>query len=270
MTEEHKISTTSEHRIVHGHKRRYGWKKSPTPHTDHHIFSISLFHKAITNVDLRPYCPPVYDQGELGSCTANAICAAYEIDEIKQKETSVFMPSRLFVYYNERDMEGTVNEDAGAIIHDGIKVVNTIGVCPESDWMYDISKFTIKPPQNCYDEAQNHKTKDYRSLKQDLQQLKQCLINGFPFVCGISVFESFESEEVAKTGIVPMPGPNEQCIGAHAVGIIGFLDSKQSFILRNSWGSSWGDGGYCYIPYSYICDPNLASEFWVISSVVDK
>jgi len=258
-------------RTINGKQRSYGWKKSPTPATDHHIFNITLHNKTVSEVDLRPFCPPVYDQGELGSCTANAISAAYEIDEIKEKEKSVFQPSRLFIYYNERDMEGTVSEDAGAMIHDGIKVVNTIGVCPETDWPYDTAQFAVKPPANCYQEAQNHKSKEYRPIQQNLAQLKQCLINGLPFVFGAQIYESFESDSTMETGMVPLPAPTEQCLGGHALCCVGASDSKQCFLVRNSWGSSvYPEHGYFYLPYKYMCDPNLASDFWVIASTIDK
>jgi C1A family cysteine protease len=101
-------------------------------------------------VDLRDHMPEVYDQGHLGSCTANAIGGAYEYDQIKQKELEPFTPSRLFIYYNERDVEGTVEEDSGAMIRDGMKVINKIGVVPEPMWPYDIEKFKEKPSEKCY------------------------------------------------------------------------------------------------------------------------
>ena len=103
-------------------------------------------------IDLRKKCPKVYNQGALGSCTANALSGAFEFARKKQKLQD-FMPSRLFLYYNERVMINTVNSDSGAYIRDGIKSLNTTGICPEKDWKYDINKFTEKPPQKCYDEA---------------------------------------------------------------------------------------------------------------------
>src|SRR5262249_51216165 len=150
--------------------------------------------KSLPNkVDLRPQCPPVYDQGQLGSCTANAIGAALQFDQIKQGQQS-FAPSRLFIYYNERVMEHTVNDDAGAMIRDGIKSVAKLGAPPEvPDWPYVISKFKTKPPAIAYTHALKYQAILYQRLVQNLDQLKGCLAAGFPFVFGIAVYESFES-----------------------------------------------------------------------------
>jgi C1A family cysteine protease len=264
------MEKTSENSPTSGTVRNYGWKKDKVDHRDlFHNFFISKVHASIKHVDLRNMCPPVYDQGELGSCTANAIAGAYQFDEIKEKEQSNFTPSRLFIYYNERKLEGSVNVDAGAEIRDGIKTINQIGVCPETLWPYDISKFKDEPPANCYDVAKNHKSVEYKQVLQDLQQMKQCLINGYPFVIGISVYESFESKEVAKTGTVPMPKHNEKFLGGHAMLCVSYDDNKKVFGCRNSWGSDWADKGNCYLPYEYLLDPNLASDFWTVTKVVD-
>jgi len=106
-----------------------------------------------TSVDLRPQCPKtVYDQGQLGSCTANAIAGALEFDRLKEGLAD-FIPSRLFIYYNERVMEGTVGTDSGAQIRDGIKSVGSIGAPPESDWPYNIAEFAVKPSPKAYKDA---------------------------------------------------------------------------------------------------------------------
>jgi C1A family cysteine protease len=218
-------------------------------------------------VDLRPQCPPVYDQGNLGSCTANAIGAAFEFDEIRQGQKSSFTPSRLFIYYNERVMEGTVNSDSGAMIRDGVKSVNKQGACPETDWKYDISKFAKKPPAKCYTTARRHQLLTYQRVIPTLSQLKGCLAAGFPFVFGFSVYSSFESSQVTKTGTVPMPGANEELLGGHAVLAVGYLERRQRFIVRNSWGPRWGNAGYFSMPYPYLLQPTLADDFWTLRVV---
>ena len=218
-------------------------------------------------VDLRLYCPPVYDQGQLGSCTANAIGAAHEFAQFKQKLPYVFVPSRLFIYYNERAMENTIASDAGANIRDGIKTINTIGVCPEILWKYEISRFTQKPPSKAYEQALSYKSVNYKAVSQSLNQMKGCLASGFPFVFGFSVYESFESEEVAQTGIAPMPGINEVCQGGHAVLCVGYDNSKGVWIVRNSWGNLWGQKGYFTLPYEYLTNPDLANDFWTIKLI---
>lgn len=217
-------------------------------------------------VDLRSECPPVYDQGQLGSCTANAIGGAIEFDQRKQG-TKEFVPSRLFIYYNERVMEDTVNQDAGAQIRDGIKSVVKLGAPPESDWPYDIAKFTQKPPQQAYQDAIQDLVASYARVTQSLGQMQGCLASGYPFVFGFTVYESFESEAVASTGIVPMPASGERAVGGHAVVAVGYDDTKRTFIVRNSWGADWGDKGYFYMPYEYLLTSDYADDFWTVRSV---
>ncbi|MGZ3489779.1 MAG: C1 family peptidase [Isosphaeraceae bacterium] len=220
-----------------------------------------------TSVDLRSSCPPVYDQGQLGSCTANAIAAAIQYEQIRQKEAKPFAPSRLFIYYNERVMEHTVGQDAGAQIRDGMKSVNKIGVCPETDWPYVIANFTRKPPSLAFKDAPLGKAVSYQRVVQTLDQMKGCLAAGFPIVLGISVYESFESAQVARSGVVPMPASREKLLGGHAVLAVGYHDADQRFTMRNSWGTSWGMRGYFTIPYAYLTDPNLCDDLWTIQMV---
>jgi C1A family cysteine protease len=163
-------------------------------------------------IDLHSECPPVYDQGQLGSCTANAIGGAIEFNQRKQGSTE-FVPSRLFIYYNERVMEGTVNQDAGAQIRNGIKSVVQVGAPPETDWPYDITKFSQQPPDQAYQDAKQDIVSSYAAVAQSLTQMQGCLAAGYPFVFGFTVYESFESQAVASTGVVPMPAPGEHVVG---------------------------------------------------------
>jgi len=211
---------------------------------------------------------PVLDQGQLGSCTANAIAGALTYTMLKQKQP-LFSPSRLFIYYNERAMEGSIQSDAGAMLRDGIKSVNRQGVCKEQPtWPYNIYKFATKPPGTAYNEAGLHQALQYRRLNNtDINQLKACLASGFPFVFGFTVYQSFMTAQVGRTGMMPMPQPHEAVMGGHAVLATGYDDTHQVFIVRNSWGDHWGDKGYFYMPYSYITNQDLAVDFWTITMV---
>lgn len=246
----------------------YGWNRDlPDGRDLMYAAPPEVLAKLPDKVDLRPQCPDVYDQGQLGSCTANAIGAALEFDQIKQKQANPFPPSRLFIYYNERSIEGTVDSDSGAQIRDGVKSVSKQGAPPETDWPYDIDKFRDKPPKKAYDDAKEHQAIRYQRLTQTLGQLKGCLAAGFPYVFGFVVYESFESQEVAKTGNVPMPRANEQQLGGHAVLAVGYDEGQQAFIVRNSWGNGWGMDGYFTMPYPYLLQGTLSSDFWTIRSV---
>lgn len=217
-------------------------------------------------VDLRSKCPPVYDQGQLGSCTGNAIAAAFEFDQMKQRRKA-FTPSRLFIYYNERAIEGTIESDSGAQIRDGVKSVAKQGVCNEENWPYVIADFRQKPPRACYTEGKANQAIQYLRVAQSLGQMKGCLAEGYPFVFGFVVYESFESAEVAKSGHAPMPKAHEAQLGGHAVLAVGYDEANQWFIVRNSWGKGWGMQGYFTLPYPYLTQPSLASDFWTIRQV---
>src|SRR6185295_4839915 len=250
--------------------QRYGWIPDLPDQRDH-LYAASAVHlaKLPPKVDLRRKCPAPYDQGQLGSCTANAIAGAIQFDRMKQKLKKNFVPSRLFIYYNERVIEGTVQSDSGAQIRDGIKSVAHDGDCPEKEWPYDIAKFAAKPVAGCYKDALRYKALTYQRVVQTLTQLKGCLASGYPFVFGFTVYESFESQTVAKTGTVPMPAASEQVLGGHAVLAVGYDDPSQRFIVMNSWGTDWGTHGFFTMPYSYLTDTDLSADFWTIRVIAD-
>lgn len=223
-----------------------------------------------TSADLSSFCPDVYDQGQLGSCTANAIGAAMETSQIREKQSSHFTPSRLFIYYNERVIEGTVLQDAGAMISDGLKTVSKQGACPETQWTYSDgkAKFRVKPPKKCYKSALNTVVLDQvTALAPDLETLKTVLSQNIPFVFGIQVYSSMMTNDVAKSGVVPMPTASDSIAGGHALLMVGYDDAKQAFKFRNSWSNQWGQKGYGWIPYEYITNPNLSQEFFAIDKV---
>jgi C1A family cysteine protease len=249
---------------------RFGWIPDLPDARDHLYAAPTTMLAALPDkVDLRKAFPPPYDQGDLGSCTGNAIAGAVQFGRRKQNQTPDFVPSRLFIYYNERVIEHTVPIDSGAQIRDGIKTVVKQGACPETLWPYDITKFARKPPAKAYKEALKHTVSSYRRLAQTTNQLKGCLASGYPFVFGFTVYDSFESDAVRKTGVVPMPQPSETVLGGHAVVAVGYDTASQRFIVRNSWGTSWGDKGYFTMPFAYLTDGDLSADFWTIRLVAD-
>lgn len=243
--------------------QRYRWIPDLPDQRDLLYTAPTPFQRGIpTKADLSKECPPVYDQGQLGSCTANAISVAIEFAQKKK-----LMPSSLFIYYNERTMEGTVNSDCGAQIRDGIKSVATQGAPLERFWPYEIDKFRDAPSPEAEAAAKSDLAILYRRLIQDLNTMKGCLASGNPFVFGFTVYESFEGATVAKTGVLQMPALKEKTVGGHAVMAVGYDDNKQTFLVRDSWGPKWGEKGYFTIPNAYLTSNRLASDFWTIRGV---
>jgi len=248
--------------------RNYGWKKSVPDHRDYKLKTVnpSVYKNLPASVDLRHIIPEVLDQGQLGSCTAHALTMAQRVARIKQGLPDMRL-SRLFVYYNERLMEGTVNSDDGAQIRDGAKVLGTYGAPVEADWPYNENQFTIKPSDQSYKDAIQDEASQYMTVEQTENEIKMCLYEGYPVVFGANIYEEFEGDTVARTGIVPMPNRNSQSAGGHAILIVGYDDSTRKFTVLNSWSDSWGDKGYCYFPYEYITNADLCSDFWTIRSI---
>lgn len=224
-------------------------------------------------VDLRDICPEVYDQGMLGSCTANAGVAAYSMLTGTQKKLS-----RLYLYFMERYLEGTTDVDAGATMRDIGKALHKFGVCSETLWPYVEKKFAVDPPDDADAEAAMYKIDAYRAIP-SVTGIKRCLARGKPILIGMDVLPSFES--TGKDGVVPVPGKNEQSLGGHAVLVVGYddamgkkprgifsvifsalfrTDASGYFIVRNSWGKDWGDKGYCYLPRAYLDAHGF--DFW--------
>lgn len=244
--------------------RKYGWIPELPDHRDYKFAPTAV--QLPSKVSLRAGMPPVYNQGQLGSCTANALAA--QLDYMRGKQGEAFItPSRLFIYYNERVIENSVSSDAGAMGRDGIKTLKHQGVCSESAWPYDIAKFAIKPPAKAYTDALKYESLTYKKVAHtSINNIKSALALGLPISFGFTVYDSFESAAVAESGVVPMPSKSENVLGGHETVIVGYDDSRGMAEVRNSWGPSWGDHGYFWMPCAYLTG-GLASDFWVIETV---
>jgi len=239
---------------------RYGWVPDIPDKRDYLYSAIRPVVRLPGQVDLRGECSDIEDQGNLGSCTAQALAGNIEFLDRMADDIHTDV-SRLFIYYNERSLMGTVDYDSGASMRDGIKTLKNDGVCREAVWPYVISRFDSKPPLKCYKEAKLHKIISYYRIH-TIKEMLTCLTDGYPFVFGFTVYDGFESDRVAKTGVVNMPKKNEAALGGHAVMAVGFDQKAKRFIVRNSWGISWGMEGYFTMPFKYL--EELSGDFWTI------
>jgi C1A family cysteine protease len=259
--------------------QHYGWRPDLPDHRDR-IFNLE--RKVYRSVELPPVCslrgqmPEVYDQGQLGSCTGNGVAAVLEHTESKQGQGSV-TPSRLFIYYGERVIEGTVAQDSGAQIRDGIKVVASEGAPPESDWPYDIAKFAEKPSAAACEAAKQHEAIQYLRILPGTAgaPIRSPIQEGLPVVFGFTVPARFESATWAPASeYLSLPAAGEENIGGHCVVVVGWDFSLKKFPvnvfeIRNSWGPGWGDNGYFWMDARWLEEPSrgLSSDFWVIDKV---
>lgn len=246
-------------------QRKYGWIKQEDDPRDHRVYNVfglaappalPAYHRIVDGM------PPVWDQGETNTCSAQASAAAYEYMLVREA-LNRFMPSRMFQYYNSRLLEGTTNTDAGATIRDAVKALAKYGTLPEDMWPFSES-YSSKPSPNVYAQAQKGIVTNYAMVNQDIDSLKRTLFSNQPVIFGFMVPESFESAAMAQSGIMRMPGSNETILGGHAVLAEGYDDGQQAVWCRNSWGDQWGRQGSFLMPYAFISDPKWASDFWII------
>lgn len=244
----------------------YGWRADIPDGRDLRLALTAPGGPRPSLIDLRPNLPPVWDQGQIGSCTGNACAAALAYCRTMQGLPAM-LPARLMLYWFARYLAGNQGADAGAQIRDVIKAAARWGACDESLWPYDPARVLDMPDAQALAAGTMDEAIGYHRVDQTESALCTVLSGGDPIVFGFTVHDSFESDAVAKTGLVPMPDANDPVLGGHAVLLCGYDDDKRLFLVRNSWGAGWGDAGYCWFPYAYLTDPGLAADFWTVRLV---
>lgn len=242
--------------------RKYAWRRDALDPRDMKFSAVHHPHiEALPDrVSLAGRMPAVLDQGQEGSCVENAVLAAFGFIH------PGFMGSRQFVYYGAREIEGTIASDAGSEIRDAVKVLAGQGAPPEDLWPYDAAHFSRQPTPEVYAAAAAHKVVTYSRLETE-DDMRSCLAVGFPFVIGAVLFEAFESAEVARTGLVPLPDYDTPILGGHAFAVIGYDEHSpigRAFECQNSWSADWGLRGRFWIPMAYLTHPDLAADAWTL------
>lgn len=229
----------------------YKFNIKPTPHKISCVSYKQTNAVILPEVDLREWDSPVDSQHTIGSCGASALVNAYE-NMVKHHYPDKFVDlSRLYVYYHTRYLENTVQSDDGVVyLRSALRAVEKYGVCPESVWPYDITKFLQQPSPDAYVAAEDHKIESYRYL-QTLKDMLEVLSKGDPFIVGITVYPGFMTLSPADSAL-SMPETTDIEMGGHAMSIVGYNMDDAHFIAKNSFGTAWGDKGYCYIPFEYM------------------
>lgn len=259
--------------------KRFGYIPDLGDHRDHLFTDVRGPDQVPRSFDLWPDMPECYDQGQLGSCTGNGWARVMEKMEKTDGRVSG-TPSRLFIYYYERVLNGTVDQDSGAQIRDGAKVVSTQGVPPETDWAYDINRFAEEPPSGAVDDAQKEKALEYLRIQigGPGAPMRSAVSQGYPIVFGFPVPDYFEDPSVwdPATQALPVPGANVNWIGGHCVTVTGYDFTEKVypvpvFICDNSWGPGWGKGGRFAMDFRWFTRDNspnpLASDLWIVKKV---
>jgi len=235
-----------------------------------------------TNADLRAYCSPIENQGTIGACTAHAAVGMVEYYQRRAFGKHVD-GSRLFLYKVTRNLLGWTG-DTGGYLRTAMEALAMFGVPPEQYWPYDTTKFDVEPTAFLYALADNFEATSYYRLDPSgttkaalLAAIKTNLAAGLPAMFGFTVYGSYTQASVVNQGAIPYPVAGEKVVGGHAVMAVGYDDAKViknsgsstgttgALLIRNSWGTGWGAGGYGWLPYAYVLN-GLATDWWTLIS----
>lgn len=246
--------------------RRYGCRRDTRDPRDHEFKLKAVRATPLPPaMDHRRYMPPVQTQGDLGSCVANALTSAlrWHVNLSGGPDTAL---SRLQAYYFTREIEHTVDSDAGCEIRNAVKAVKKYGVANESLWPYDESKYKVRPPKAVLDKSWMWSALTYERVTVNVRSIKEALCLG-PVIFGVTLFSSFEGEDVERTGVVPMPDvETEGMVGGHAMLLVGYGQRRGYYTVANSWGPEWGDEGYCYMPEKYVASTDFGGDYWMVQN----
>jgi C1A family cysteine protease len=260
--------------------RKFGWKKDPKDDGRDKKYAVRKHTVAAFELPIKTNniatAPPVVDQLQTSSCVGNSVAVHLQHTAIIQGDIDAELPSRMFIWFTTRLMEGTSKLDEGCCIRNSFKVAAHLGAPHESTWPFDPEKFAKCPTLSAYREARKHQAIEYYSIDwTNLNEVKTCLAGGHGFVFGFQVPESFGSVTTTKTGIMQMPEKGEVFEGGHAVYAVDYDDEVQhrgwaqpgGILVQNSWGEHWGFYGRFWMPYAYVTDPDLSDDFWTARKV---
>jgi C1A family cysteine protease len=245
--------------------RRYGAQPSPTDHRDFGMATMPFLPSRAyqSMVDLEPWCGPKKDQLQMGACTAFTGTGNLEYLASRFRNEHLVL-SPIMLYYLSRGLDGTLAEgDCGSTGRSICRAMNKFGVCLESEDSYDASKLSVAPTTEQLADALSYRPGSYHSLG-TVSDIRSCLASGYPSMLGFVVYQSFESEETANSGIMRVPDKTKEAmLGGHEVLAIGYSDVRQAFKIRNSWGESWGDKGNFWMPYTVAADRDILEDAWI-------
>lgn len=216
------------------------------------------------SVDLRDHFTKVKDQGQVGACTVFAVAAIYEYI-LKRNGQGDADLSESFVYYNVRHADGKELDDTGSSFQDVIRSIGEQGICTEPLHPFSLP-LSREPSPEAYQDAKKRRITKALNVNVREEDIKSAIQEGYPVAVSLKIFDSFNSTR----GFVERPTADETAAadyGYHAMVVVGYTDDTRHFVVRNSWGERFGDKGYCYIPYSYICDPDLNRMACIVREV---